>query len=60
MLRTFNCGVGMVVIVASTDANAVAASLRRSGEAPWAIGSLAPRAGHEALRYLGSLAGTPR
>jgi phosphoribosylformylglycinamidine cyclo-ligase len=32
MLRTFNCGIGMIAIVESTKANAVAALLTREGE----------------------------
>lgn len=33
MCRTFNCGIGMVVVVAKEDAQAVADELSRSGEA---------------------------
>jgi phosphoribosylformylglycinamidine cyclo-ligase len=55
MLRTFNCGIGMVIVTA--DADAVAASLRQSGEAPWPLGRLVPRKGGGGVRYNGSLAG---
>ena len=34
MLRTFNCGVGMVIVVARTEADAVEAALREAGESP--------------------------
>jgi phosphoribosylformylglycinamidine cyclo-ligase len=56
MLRTFNCGIGMVVIASSGDADRVAASLRKSGETPWVLGHLVPRAAGAAVRYASSLA----
>ena len=40
MLRTFNCGVGMVIVVARIEADAVEASLREAGESPWHLGRL--------------------
>ncbi|HVY19549.1 MAG TPA: phosphoribosylformylglycinamidine cyclo-ligase [Bauldia sp.] len=43
MLRTFNCGVGMAVVVSAAEAEAVAASLRRSGETVVTIGRIEPR-----------------
>ena len=43
MNRTFNNGIGMVVVVASTDAQAVAATLRAQGETVYAIGAIAAR-----------------
>jgi phosphoribosylformylglycinamidine cyclo-ligase len=42
MLRTFNCGVGMAIIVAAQDVDAVAAALRREGETVVAIGRIEP------------------
>jgi phosphoribosylformylglycinamidine cyclo-ligase len=56
MLRTFNCGVGMIVVAGSTEAERVAASLGTSGEAPWVLGRLVARAQGPAVRYVGSLA----
>ncbi len=40
MYRTFNCGIGMVVIVASGDAESALALLRAHGEAASVIGSV--------------------
>jgi phosphoribosylformylglycinamidine cyclo-ligase len=57
MLRTFNCGVGMVMVVASADADAVTAALRKAGEAPWRLGRLVPREGGSGVCFSGSLAG---
>jgi phosphoribosylformylglycinamidine cyclo-ligase len=47
MLRTFNCGIGFVLAVPATAAEAALANLRASGEAPVLIGRLVP-AGSEA------------
>ncbi|MEM7250889.1 MAG: phosphoribosylformylglycinamidine cyclo-ligase [Pseudomonadota bacterium] len=38
MYRTFNCGIGLVVVTPPADADAVLATLRASGEAAWRIG----------------------
>jgi phosphoribosylformylglycinamidine cyclo-ligase len=48
MLRVFNCGIGMVVVVAEKDAKAAADTLRAAGETVWQIGSIAARADGEA------------
>ncbi|MGZ8203953.1 MAG: phosphoribosylformylglycinamidine cyclo-ligase [Burkholderiales bacterium] len=40
MLRVFNCGIGMVVVVAAADADAIADSLRRGGETVYHIGAI--------------------
>jgi phosphoribosylformylglycinamidine cyclo-ligase len=48
LARTFNCGVGMVVVVAADRAEAVSKTLREHGETVWAIGSIRPRQGDEA------------
>jgi phosphoribosylformylglycinamidine cyclo-ligase len=47
MLRTFNCGVGMIAVVAADDAKRVAASLRRSGETVVTLGMIRKRRGGE-------------
>ncbi len=41
MLRTFNCGVGMVCVVAAEDADRLIAHLYEQGERPALIGSIA-------------------
>ncbi len=52
MRRTFNCGVGMVVIVSADDAEAAIRALNDQGETAWQIGQIvtgnaeAPRAVH--------------
>jgi phosphoribosylformylglycinamidine cyclo-ligase len=40
MFRVFNCGIGMVVIVAASDASRAADALRASGETVYEIGSI--------------------
>jgi phosphoribosylformylglycinamidine cyclo-ligase len=55
MLRTFNCGVGMVIVVARTNADAVEARLREAGESPWHLGRLDLRQDQDGVRFIGSL-----
>ena len=43
MNRTFNNGIGMVVVVDAAQADATAATLRALGESVYAIGTIAPR-----------------
>jgi phosphoribosylformylglycinamidine cyclo-ligase len=45
MLRTFNCGIGMVLCVAAADESATLDLLRAAGEQPVSIGRLAPGSG---------------
>ncbi|MCW5695404.1 MAG: phosphoribosylformylglycinamidine cyclo-ligase [Bauldia sp.] len=56
MLRTFNCGIGMAVIVAAEAADAVTAALTESGEMVLRIGTIEPRA-EAAMVFDGSLIG---
>ncbi len=44
MLRVFNCGIGMVVIVGEQHAEAAAKLLRAAGETVWCIGAVQARA----------------
>ena len=55
MLRTFNCGVGMVIVAARAEADAVEESLREAGESPWHLGRLDLRQGENGVRFIGSL-----
>ena len=55
MLRTFNCGVGMIVVVAPDDAKRVAASLEAQGETVMHIGKLV-EATEQRVSYTGDLA----
>ena len=52
MLRTFNCGIGLCVVVSAADADAAIDHLTASGETAWKIGDIIPRAaGTEAVQY---------
>jgi phosphoribosylformylglycinamidine cyclo-ligase len=65
MLRTFNCGVGMVAVVAKGQADAVLSTLREAGESAFVIGEIVPPSGDKseakgkgeawAVRYSGEL-----
>ncbi|MEL6946075.1 MAG: phosphoribosylformylglycinamidine cyclo-ligase [Pseudomonadota bacterium] len=57
MLRTFNCGVGMVVVVSEADSEAVMATLAEHREKSFVLGQIAAReAGAEAVSLSGQLA----
>jgi phosphoribosylaminoimidazole (AIR) synthetase len=43
MMRTFNCGIGMVIVVASGQAAQVAAVLQEAGETVTPVGRIVPR-----------------
>jgi phosphoribosylformylglycinamidine cyclo-ligase len=45
MYRTFNMGVGMVVICAPSDVKEVLSAAARAGIAGWIVGSLKPGSG---------------
>ena len=47
MYRTFNCGIGMVVIVPADQAEAVQAFLAEQGETMYRLGTIRERAGSE-------------
>ncbi|MDH5345776.1 MAG: phosphoribosylformylglycinamidine cyclo-ligase [Gammaproteobacteria bacterium] len=51
MRRTFNCGVGMVVVVDEKDAEATVRLLNASGESAWRIGTIG--SGGDGVQYAG-------
>jgi phosphoribosylformylglycinamidine cyclo-ligase len=56
MLRTFNCGVGMIVVVAAKDVKSTSAALKRAGETVVVLGTLRKRKNKEAqVSYSGIL-----
>ncbi|MGD9868075.1 MAG: phosphoribosylformylglycinamidine cyclo-ligase [Hyphomicrobiales bacterium] len=52
MLRTFNCGIGMVAVCGAQDADAIADSLKAAGENVCRLGELGAREG-EAVTFSG-------
>lgn len=57
MLRTFNCGIGMIVAAEAAKADEVAAALTAAGETPVRLGEIVPvAAGAEQVSYRGKLA----
>ena len=57
MLRTFNCGIGMIAVVAPQDADAVRAALAAEGEKVVTLGRMVARAeGAAGTVYKGTLA----
>ncbi len=65
MLRTFNCGIGLVIVASRDRAGLVLKELREAGESPMIIGRIAPPRGvlsdakgkgqTEAVHYTGQL-----
>ncbi len=56
MLRTFNCGLGMLVIVAPDDVDPVTEFLQAAGETVFGIGRIEASCAAERVRYLHTLA----
>lgn len=52
MLRTFNCGIGMVMLTAEAEAGRLLAQARDLGLECWEIGRVVDRAGTARVRYL--------
>jgi phosphoribosylformylglycinamidine cyclo-ligase len=55
MLRTFNCGIGMIAVMASNAVDGVARALQDAGERPIVVGEIVAADGSERVRYCGSL-----
>jgi phosphoribosylformylglycinamidine cyclo-ligase len=53
MLRTFNCGLGMVVCVAAADADTALALLNERGEQAWLLGEIRAADGKPQVVYTG-------
>jgi phosphoribosylformylglycinamidine cyclo-ligase len=47
MFRVFNCGIGMVIVVAESDAKRASIALAQSGETAWRIGVVEKRTGDD-------------
>jgi phosphoribosylformylglycinamidine cyclo-ligase len=65
MLKTFNCGIGMVMVVAKDETDTVVRALQEAGEVPFVIGEIVPPGGERsdakgkgdawAVQYTGAL-----
>ncbi len=53
MLRTFNCGVGMVLCVPATEARRACELLNGAGEQAWSIGRVEAAPGEARVVYTG-------
>jgi phosphoribosylformylglycinamidine cyclo-ligase len=56
MLRTFNCGIGLVIIASAADSEQVAAAFAASGETAVVLGEIVAGAGPATTQYAGQLA----
>ena len=54
MLRVFNCGIGMVVVVDASSSDAVVRHLKEQGETVYRLGELAPGAGPARVELAGT------
>ena len=55
MLRTFNCGLGFIAIVAAESAGHVIDAFQENGEKAWRVGQLIPGEGEAKVVYRGAL-----
>jgi phosphoribosylformylglycinamidine cyclo-ligase len=53
MLRTFNCGIGLVAVVAPEDADACMDAFAGAGEDARIVGSLVTGSGDASVKYVG-------
>ncbi|HLT98807.1 MAG TPA: phosphoribosylformylglycinamidine cyclo-ligase [Burkholderiaceae bacterium] len=52
MLRVFNCGIGMVVIVPAGHADTITATFRQNGETVYQLGEIVERPGSDAAQVI--------
>lgn len=55
MLRTFNCGIGMIAIAGKAEVDGIAEALRAAGEAPVALGEVVTAGDGERVQTGGTL-----
>jgi phosphoribosylformylglycinamidine cyclo-ligase len=55
LLRTFNCGLGMMVVAAADAAERLLDVIARGGHGARVVGAVVPRADGDAVRYRGAL-----
>ena len=55
MLGTFNCGIGMVLLLAQDELPRALDTIVRGGHQAWVVGEVAARGEGDAVRYRGSL-----
>ena len=53
LMRTFNCGIGMLLVVDAGKANAVRSALQAAGESVHTIGTIAAAAGRPRVEFTG-------
>ena len=56
LLRTFNCGIGMIAVVSAAESGKVINAFTQAGEKPVAIGEIVSASGEPRVRYDGTLA----
>jgi phosphoribosylformylglycinamidine cyclo-ligase len=55
MLRTFNCGIGLVAVTSEKCSGRVIDAFQESGERAWRIGALVKGEGESKVRYRGAM-----
>ena len=53
MYRTFNCGVGMVLVVPADQTDAALTELKALGETAWRLGDMRPQTGEHQVQFEG-------